>query len=68
MTNVQTLASADESSPKRQAKQARKVEEEREKDPTKAATMMQKDSAENSENDPQSIFASNNKDTLSPIF
>ena len=68
MTNIRTLASADESSPKWQSKQTRKVEEEREKDPTKAATMMQKDSAENSENDPQSIFASNNKDNLRPIF
>ena len=42
------------------------IEEEREKDA--AETMMQRDSAENSAKDPQSIFASYRMDNLRPIY
>ena len=68
MTNIQALASEDESSPKWQSKQTEEIEEEREKDATEAETMKQEDSAENTAKDPQTIYASNRKDDLRPIY
>ena len=68
MTDIQALASEDESNPKWQSKQTEEIEEEREKDATETETMKQEDSAENIAKDPQIIYASNRKDYLRPIY
>ena len=68
VTNIQALASEDESNPKWQSKQTEEIEEEREKDATETETMKQEDSAENIAKDPQTIYASNRKDNLRPIY
>merc|ERR1711893_564611 len=56
VTNIQALASVDESSPKWQSKQTEEIEEEREKDATETETMKQEHSAENIAKDPHTIY------------